>query len=318
MQVLRNLRRPRFLAASAAVVVAGAGIFVASGPPARSATGQVAPVIDTSYMYGQLFNLGYNDVYRVSGADGDPRNLQRSVQHPVHHQRVAGVLEDVEDPADGHVGHGQRREVRDGLGPLLPPRCLSSGRTRTTRSTRTTSSTPTTPRSRFRARRARASACCSPRTATWHRSARRSSARSTTRRGSTSAIDGFNAARRHITLSNLSNGGAYDDTSGVSMTMAEYQALHEVVRGERHVSLQDLQGRAARRGRRPGQGRDVHARGLEVLRGQPHPEGPAGPVRDVRSDERERRQLSRVPLRHAVLLEQRHQRRRRPVAHVHH
>ena len=43
--------------------------------------------------------------------------------------------------------------------------------------------------------------------------------------GSTSAVDGFGAARRHLTTSNLSNGGAYDDTSGVSMTMAEYQAV---------------------------------------------------------------------------------------------
>ena len=43
--------------------------------------------------------------------------------------------------------------------------------------------------------------------------------------GSTASVDGFGAARRHITLSNLSNGGAYDDTSGVAMTMAEYQAL---------------------------------------------------------------------------------------------
>ena len=60
---------------------------------------------------------------------------------------------------------------------------------------------------------------------TWRRSARRSSARSTTRTSSTSSVVGFGAARRHITLSNLGNGGAYDDTSGVAMTMAEYQAL---------------------------------------------------------------------------------------------
>src|SRR5262249_39604858 len=37
--------------------------------------GQVAPTIDTGYLYGQLFNLGYDDVYRVSGSDGDPRNF---------------------------------------------------------------------------------------------------------------------------------------------------------------------------------------------------------------------------------------------------
>src|SRR5262249_51609937 len=42
---------------------------------------------------------------------------------------------------------------------------------------------------------------------------------------STSGVFGFGAARRDITLSNLGNGGAYDDTSGVALTMAEYQAL---------------------------------------------------------------------------------------------
>ena len=25
-------------------------------------------------MYGQLFSLAYNNVYRISGADGDPQN----------------------------------------------------------------------------------------------------------------------------------------------------------------------------------------------------------------------------------------------------
>ena len=76
MQVLRKLRRPRWVTSAAALAVTGAAVLVASGAlPARSATGQVAPVIDTGYMYGQLFNLGYDDVYRVSGADGDPRNF---------------------------------------------------------------------------------------------------------------------------------------------------------------------------------------------------------------------------------------------------
>src|SRR4051812_35577872 len=43
--------------------------------------------------------------------------------------------------------------------------------------------------------------------------------------GSTSAVNGFGAGRRTLTLSNIANGGAYDDTSGVTMTMGEYQAL---------------------------------------------------------------------------------------------
>src|SRR4051794_24063764 len=77
MQVLRKLRRPKSLTA-AACVTAAAAVVVASGvaPPwASSAAGQAAPVIDPTYMYSQLFNMGYDDVYRVSGADGDPRNF---------------------------------------------------------------------------------------------------------------------------------------------------------------------------------------------------------------------------------------------------
>src|SRR4051812_8699637 len=78
MQVLGKLRRPRSLtAAGGLVAAAAAAVVVASGvaPPARSAAGQAAPVIDPTWMYGQLFNMGYDDVYRVSGADGDPRNF---------------------------------------------------------------------------------------------------------------------------------------------------------------------------------------------------------------------------------------------------
>src|SRR5919197_433321 len=43
--------------------------------------------------------------------------------------------------------------------------------------------------------------------------------------GTTSGVTGFGAARRHITDSNLGNEGAYDGLSGVALTMAEYNAL---------------------------------------------------------------------------------------------
>ncbi len=43
--------------------------------------------------------------------------------------------------------------------------------------------------------------------------------------GTTSGTTGFGAARRHITDSNLGNEGAYDGLSGVALTMAEYKAL---------------------------------------------------------------------------------------------
>src|SRR4051812_7530680 len=77
MQVLHKLRRPGWVTAVACLLAAAAAIVVAYGvaPPARSANGQAAPVVDPVYLYGQLFNMGYDDVYRVSGADGDPRNF---------------------------------------------------------------------------------------------------------------------------------------------------------------------------------------------------------------------------------------------------
>ena len=70
----------------------------------------------------------------------------------------------------------------------------------------------------------------------------------------------------HLTLSNVANGGAYDDTSGVALTMGEYQALlrwyqanHTYPSKTLKVALLDASaGRA--------HGRDVPARGREVLR----------------------------------------------------
>ena len=100
--------------------------------------------------------------------------------------------------------------------------------------------------------------------------------------------------------------------------MGEYQALLRWYQANGTVPVEDAQGRAARRVGRPREGRHVPPRGREVLREQPDPAGAAGPVRDVRADERERDELPRVPPRHAVLLEQPRERRRRPVAHVRH
>ena len=129
---------------------------------------------------------------------------------------------------------------------------------------------------------------------------------------------GFGAGRRALTLSNLANGGAYDDTSGVAMTMGEYQALLRWYDANGtypsktlKIALLDASAGRAADGTYLREGSKYYVE-------QPDPEGPAGPVRDVRRDERERDELSRVPPRHAVLLEQHHERRRRAVAHVRH
>ena len=254
----------------------------AGWPPAARRQGQAPPVVDRDYMYGQLFNMGYDDVYRVSGADGDPRNFERSVQHPVHDQRVAGVLAAVEDAADRHDGDDATSR--------------SSRRSRITTSAgspeqRTNPNYTFDPNYKFDSDDAEVTipgATCPGQRVLIAAHGDLTPVSPTivgeinNPTGSTSAVDGFGAARRHLTLSNLSQRrrvrrhvGRRDDDGRVPGAAA-------LVRRERHVSLQDLQGRAARRGRGPGEGRDLHARGLEVLREEPDPEGAAGPVRDVR------------------------------------
>src|SRR5215831_20613862 len=78
MTVLR-LRRPRWLAVVGCLVVAAPVVFIVSGVSSGAGSAvaaQGSPLVDRDYMYGQLFDMAYNDVYRVSGADGDPRVVQ--------------------------------------------------------------------------------------------------------------------------------------------------------------------------------------------------------------------------------------------------
>ena len=75
MKVLRELRRPRWLVAAAGLAALAPIIFAVSGVAEAgpdAPTPQAAPVIDRDYLYGRLFDMSYNDVYRVSGADGPP------------------------------------------------------------------------------------------------------------------------------------------------------------------------------------------------------------------------------------------------------
>ena len=79
MKVLRKLRRPRWLVLVGCLVVAAPAVLMASGVSTgagHATSSQAGPLVDRDYMYGQLFNMAYSDVYRVSGADGDPHVVQ--------------------------------------------------------------------------------------------------------------------------------------------------------------------------------------------------------------------------------------------------
>ena len=227
MQVLGKQRRSRWLPVTACLTAAvAAAVIVASGvaPPANSAAGQAAPVIDPDYLYAQLFSLGYDDVYRVSGADGDPRNFADPYNLP---STINGWQE---------FWKQFKTQLTDtsAMGDVAKFATASDHYFRRSPEQRTNPNYAFDPNYRFDSNDAEVTipgASC-PGVRVLIAAHGDLTPVSPTIVGeinnptsSTSAVDGFNAARRHITLSNLSNGGAYDDTSGVAMTMAEYQAL---------------------------------------------------------------------------------------------
>src|SRR4051794_19382811 len=227
MQVLHKLKRPRWLPAAAGLTAAAAAtVIVASGvaPPAKSAAGQAAPVVDPNYMYGQLFNLAYDDVYRVSGADGDPRNFADPYNIP---STINGWQE---------FWRQFKTQLTDtsAMGGVAKFATVSDHYFRRSPEQRTNPNYSFDPNYKFDSDNAEVTvpgATCpgvrvlvaahgdlTPVSPTIVGEINNPT-------GSTNTVDGFGAARRHLTLSNLSNGGAYDDTSGVAMTMAEYQAV---------------------------------------------------------------------------------------------
>jgi hypothetical protein len=181
-------------------------------------------VIDTGYMYGQLFNMGYDDVYRVSGADGDPRNFSDSFNIP---STINGWQE---------FWRQWKTQLTDtqAMSDVAKFATVSDHYFRRSPEQRTNPNYSFDPNYRWDSDDAEVTipgaGCPGSRVLiAAHGDLAPVSptivGEINNPTGSTSAVDGFNAARRHITLSNLSNGGAYDDTSGVALTMAEYQAL---------------------------------------------------------------------------------------------
>src|SRR5213078_3088083 len=74
------LNRPLGVLA-ASIVASWALCFALVGAPAASAD-QARPVIDTDFLYHQLYYMSSNYQYRVSGEDGDPRNPSDPANQP--------------------------------------------------------------------------------------------------------------------------------------------------------------------------------------------------------------------------------------------
>ncbi|MFL6034769.1 MAG: PKD domain-containing protein [Gaiellaceae bacterium] len=226
MTLLRRFRRPRWLVTAGVVAVAAPAIFLVSGVAAGKApvASHATPLVDRDYIYGQLFDMSYNDVYRVSGADGDPRDANDPFNLP---PTVNGWQEFFQHWKEQLTSEQQMTDlakyatVSDHYFHRLPEQ----------RSNANYSFDPnfrwdsddaevTIPGATCPGRRVLLAAHPdgSPVTPAMVGEVNNS-------QNSTSAVFGFGAGRRHLTLSNIANGGAYDDTSGVALTLGEYQAL---------------------------------------------------------------------------------------------
>ena len=223
MRVLR--KRPRLLVAAVCVAALAPIVFVVGGVAAgNDATSQPSPVVDRDYVYGQLFDLAYNDVYRVSGADGPPTDPGSPWNEP---PTVNGWQE---------FFRQWKQQLTDTsvMSPMAKFATVSDHYFRRLPEQRTNPNYQFDPNYRWDSDDAEVTvpgAICPGKRVLLAAHPDGTPVSPTivgevnNPTGSLSAVNGFGAGRRTLTLSNLANGGAYDDTSGVAMTMGEYQAL---------------------------------------------------------------------------------------------
>src|SRR5580765_7515339 len=222
---LRSLRRPRWLVAAGVVAVAAPVAFLVSGVTAAGkppATSSATPVVDRDYIYGQLFDMSYNDVYRVSGADGDPRNANDPFNLP---PTVNGWQEFFQH-------WKQQLTDTDQMTNLAKFATVSDHYFRRAPEQRTNANYTFDPNYRWDSNDAEVTipgaSCAGQRVllaAHPDETPVPNDVAGLIDSGTTSGTTGFGAARRHITDSNLGNEGAYDGLSGVALTLAEYHAL---------------------------------------------------------------------------------------------
>jgi hypothetical protein len=217
MKVLRRHRRSRWLVPIAGVALAvplcvsASGVATAGGQAKATAA---APLVDPDYLYGQLYSMATNYSYRISGADGDPRNPASPFNLP---PTVNGWQE--------LVAHW-RDALTNSKADKKNPTPLADFATATDHYFRRTGgyqfdsddAEVTLPGATCPGQRVLVAAHPDETPVP-------NDIVGLIDSGTTSGISGFGAARRHITLSNLGNEGAYDGLSGVALTLGEYKAL---------------------------------------------------------------------------------------------
>ena len=302
MKALRRFRRRRWLVTVACVAVAVPVGITASTAPAggKAVAGHATITVNADYLYSQLYAMSKDFSYRVSGADGDPRNAADPFNLPPTvngwQELIAYWKHALTDPsadtslaafatASDHYfrrSGGYRFDSNDAEVTLPGATCAGQ----------------------------RVMVAAHP-----DETPVPSDVAALIDSGTTSGTTGFGAARRHITDSNLGNEGAYDGLSGVAVTMAEYNALLRWYDANRtypkrtlKVTLLDASRGKTATGLFSREGSAYYADNLI-------PTGPQGQT--ILFANMDSLGLDYPPPGHRVLLEQRHRRRCRAVVHLH-
>src|SRR6266542_4847532 len=212
MTVLRRFGRRRWLALIASIVVAVP--MAVSASSTATAGGQAAPqqspTVDANYLYAQLYAMANAYSYRISGADGDPRNASDPFNLPptvngwqelvtywkktLTNSQSNTQLANFATAADHYFRRSGGYRFDSDDAEVTRPGSTCAGQRVLLAAHPDETPVPTDVVGLIDS-------------------------------GTTSGINGFGAARRHITLSNLGNEGAYDGLSGVALTLGEYKAL---------------------------------------------------------------------------------------------
>ena len=200
--------RQSFLRA-ALVAVMGLALCSASvlpgnaAQPARAAKGPDRPVIDTSYLYQQLYDMSSTYIFRASGLDGPPQDPSSSANLPPN---VNGWQE-------FYAYWKQQMTSPKAMGPMAKYLKVSDHYFRVTGFPSDSDVAEVT---------IPGALCAGQRVLL---ASHPDGTPSSTKVSDLIDQGDFTGAMTRLNSSNLGNGSAYDDTSGVTMGMAEFQAL---------------------------------------------------------------------------------------------
>lgn len=191
------------LVAAVGLVLCSASVVPGNAQVSRAASGRDRPVIDTGYLYRQLYDMSSNDIFRVSGLDGPPQDPSSPANLPPN---VNGWQE-------FYAHWKQQMTSPKAMGPMAAFLKVSDHYFRVTGYPYDSDVAEVT---------IPGAACPGQRVLL---AGHPDGTPVSTRVADMIDKGDFTGAMQRLYSSNLGNGSAYDDTSGVTMGMAEFQAL---------------------------------------------------------------------------------------------